>query len=399
MTHSPLSPVAITAYQCVSAGGDDIETLLHRLMANQSCLQPLQLFELPFTTVVGEILSPLPDIRPELKAYDCRNARLALKALNQGRFRQYVEQAIAQYGYQRIAVILGTSTSGIYDTENAYVALLRDGIMPPDFSFLTTHTAQATAEFLKLELNLNGPCYAVSTACSSSAKALGVGQRLIASNVCDAVLVAGVDSLCRLTLRGFQSLQLISPTHCRPMDKDRCGINIGEGAALLLLERLHTGNAECPRLLSVGESSDAHHMAAPHPEGLGAALAMANALQLAKCGVDDIDYVNLHATASLMNDLSEAKAVFRLFPKPPPCSGVKGLIGHTLGAAGAIEVVVSLLALEHSFLPGTCGLRQIDPQLHLQVIAEPVVNHTLKRVLSNALGFGGNNASVLLELP
>ena len=395
--HPHLSPVAITAYQCVSAAGDNVEALYNSLIANRSCLQPLRLFDIPFKTVVGEITSPLPNIRQSLKAYDCRNARLALKALAQGDFRADLERAIASYGDLRVGLILGTSTSGIYDSENAYAYFLNNGTMPNDFHFLQIQTAQATAEFLQRELKLQGPCYGISTACSSSAKALGAAQRLIAADFCDAVLVAGVDSLCRLTLRGFHSLQLISPDACRPMDVGRRGINIGEGAALLLLERPSPDNATRPRLLAVGESSDAHHMSAPHPEGAGATLAMTQALRLAGREVGDVDYINLHATASTLNDLSEAKAIANLFPNPPPCSGVKGLLGHTLGAAGAMEVVVSLLALERSFLPGTCGLEQPDPQCPCPIIVTPSLDVAPKLVLSNAFGFGGNNTSVLLE--
>ncbi len=398
MSSSPLlPPVAVTAYQCVSAGGDDVEALYASLIANQSCLKPLTLFDMPFATVVGEVTSVLPEIRASLKAYDCRNARLALKVLAQAGFRDQLLQAMAKHGANRIGLVLGTSTSGIYDSENAYARLLQDGVMPAEFHFQKVQTAQATAEFLQLELGLQGPCYAISTACSSSAKALGVAQRLIATAMCDAVLVAGVDSLCRLTLRGFNSLQLISPSACRPMDANRQGINIGEGAALLLLEKPSPENAGRPRLLAVGESSDAHHMSAPHPDGVGAATAMAHAMRLAGRNVDEVDYINLHATASSLNDLSEARAVVSLFPNPPPCSGVKGLLGHTLGAAGAVETIVSLLALERGFLPGTCGLQQPDPQCQFPVVAAPNLGLSPRLILSNAFGFGGNNASVLLE--
>ncbi len=392
-----ISPVAITAYQCVSAAGDDVEKLYLSLIANKTCLKPLRLFDIPFETLVGEVTSPLPDIRPSLKDYDSRNARLALKALEQGGFRSHVEAALSKYGAGRVGLVLGTSTSGIYDSENAYAHLLNAGTLPADFHFLKIQTAQATAEFLHRELALQGPCYGISTACSSSAKALGAAQRLIAADFCDAVLVAGVDSLCRLTLLGFHSLQLVSPEACRPMDVKRRGINIGEAAALLLLERPNPGNAGCPKLLAVGESSDAHHMSAPHPEGAGAVLAMTQALRLAGRDVSQVDHINLHATASLLNDQADTKAVKHLFPNPPPCSGVKGLLGHTLGACGAVEAVVCLLAIERGFIPGTCGLEQPDPQCPCPVITEPLIGQQPKLVLSNAFGFGGNNASVLLE--
>lgn len=392
-----LSPAAITAYQCLSAAGDDVEALYTSLIANQTCLKPPVFLPLPYATVVGEVLSPLPAIRAELGNYACRNAQLALKALETGGFRQQVEAVMGKYEPGRVGLVLGTSTSGIYDSEKSYPYYLVHGVMPVDFNFLQTQTSQATAEFLQLELGLVGPCYAISTACSSSAKALAAGQRLLAADICDAVLVVGADSLCALTLRGFHSLQLVSPTPCQPMDANRQGINIGEGAALLLLEKPNADNTNCPKLLAVGETSDAHHMSAPHPEGAGAAAAMAQALKLAGRDLAEVDHINLHATASSLNDLSEAKAIASLFENPPPCSGVKGLLGHTLGAAGAVEAVVSLLALERGFIPGTCGLLEVGPDLPCPVLAAPDLSAKPRLILSNAFGFGGNNASVLLE--
>lgn len=392
-----LPPAAITAYQCVSAAGDDTEALWRGLRANRPALRPIELFPLPFETLVGEVRAELPAIRPTLRRYDCRNARLALKALNQGGFRSVVEKAAERHGPARLGVVLGTSTSGIYDSEAAYRHFLAAGRMPEDFNFMHRHAAQATAEFLRDELGLEGPCYAISTACSSSAKALGAGQRLLASGFCDAVLVAGVDSLCRLTLRGFHSLDLIAPGPCAPFDRRRRGINIGEAAALLLLESADAAPAHHPRLLAVGESSDAHHMSAPHPEGRGAVTAMRRALHAAGLRAENIDYVNLHATATPLNDLAESKAVAAVFGDRAPCSGVKGWLGHTLGAAGAVEAVVSLLALEKGCIPGTAGLTEADPECACRIVAEPRFGVPLRHVLSNAFGFGGNNASVLLR--
>jgi 3-oxoacyl-[acyl-carrier-protein] synthase-1 len=392
-----IEPVAITAYTCISAAGDGVEALWQALVDNRCRLSSLDLFELPFETVVGAVKTPLPEISERLAAYRCRNARLALRALNQDGFRARVEDAMDRYRSQRVGLVLGTSTSGIYDSEAAYARFLETSAMPSDFHFMRRHAAQATAEFLALELGLAGPSYAISTACSSSAKALAAGQRLISAGVCDAVLVAGVDTLCRLTLRGFHSLELIDPQPCRPMDSSRRGINIGEGAGLLLLERRAQSNAGAPFLLAVGESSDAHHMSAPHPDGAGAARAMAMALEMAGISPEAVDYINLHATATPLNDQSEARAVTQVFPKPPPCSGVKGLLGHTLGAAGAVEAVVSLLALERGLLPGTCGFRELGVDSAVPVLANPRADAWPRHVLSNAFGFGGNNASVLLR--
>jgi 3-oxoacyl-[acyl-carrier-protein] synthase-1 len=214
--------------------------------------------------------------------------------------------------------------------------------------------------------------------------------------MCDAVVVGGVDTLCRLTLYGFNSLDLISGQPCTPMDQHRKGINIGEAAGLLLLEAATDQNQSAPHLLAVGESCDAHHMSAPHPTGNGAELAMRAALQAAGLTEDQVDYINLHATASSLNDLAEAQAVQRVFGSETPCSGLKGLLGHTLGASGSMEIIITLLALQHGFLPGTCGLKMPDSEFKINVLTEPQTASTLRHALSNAFGFGGNNASALL---
>ncbi len=391
-----IAPAAITAWECVTAAGDGRAALIAALTDNRSRLGPLGLFDLPFAACVGEVRSPLPAVRPALQAYACRNARLGLHALNQGGLRGAVATALARYGAGRIGVVLGTSTSGIYDSETAYAQFLEQGRMPDDLHFTQRHTAQATAEFLRDELALAGPCYVLSTACSSSAKALGSAQRLLATGLCDAVLAGGVDSLCRLTLRGFHSLELISPEPAAPMDRRRGGISIGEAAALLMLERSAPEHARCPALLAVGESSDAHHMSAPHPEGHGAIAAMRAALNLAGLAPDAVGYVNLHATATPQNDLMEARALAAVFPAGVPCSGVKGLLGHTLGAAGAVEALVCLAALEYGVWPGTAGLREPDPDSPAQLLREPRVGAPPRYALSNSFGFGGSNASVLL---
>lgn len=388
-----MDPVAITAWGCLSSAGVGLGALVAALREGQSRLAPIRLFPLSFATVVGEVCAPLPDIRLALSAYACRNARLALKALEE--IRPKVEEALARYGAERLGLVLGTSTSGIYDSEQAYVHFLAHGVMPADFNFLRRHAVSATAQFLSLELGIRGPVYAVSTACSSSAKALGAGQRLLQTGVCDAVLVAGVDSLCRLTLYGFHSLGLIAPDPCRPMDHNRKGLNIGEAAALLLLERSEAGNRSCPHLLAVGESSDAHHMAAPDPEGRGAESAMRSALEIAGLPPQEVGYVNLHATATSLNDLAEAQAMVRMFGDRVPCSGVKGLLGHTLGASGALETIVTIEALRAGWLPGTCGLQQPDPAFRIRLLKDPEAADAAF-ALCNAFGFGGSNASVLL---
>jgi 3-oxoacyl-[acyl-carrier-protein] synthase-1 len=304
-------PVPITAYAIASACGLGSQRLLQVLQTQQTALGKLTLFELPFSSPVGELKVVLPTIKPELEIYNTRNSRVALAALNiagEG-LRSAIERASNTYGAQRIGVVIGTSTSGLYETESAYEYLLQQGDMPDDFNFLTRHAYQATPRFLQQELALQGPCFAISTACSSGAKAIAAGQRLINNDVCDAVLVGGVDTLCRMTLRGFHSLELVSDEFCRPMDRQRKGINIGEAAGLLLLEKPHANKSHFPQVMSVGESSDAYHMSTPHPEGKGAKLAMTKALAAAGLKAAAIDYVNLHATATRINDHVEAKAV------------------------------------------------------------------------------------------
>ncbi|MEE9426329.1 MAG: beta-ketoacyl-ACP synthase [Methylococcales bacterium] len=392
-----MRPVAITDFQCVSAAGADTSALLTALLDNQSRLAALQLFDVPFTAIVGEVTQPLPEIRPELQRYNCRNAQLALAALDSGGFRDSVEQSIQRYGAQRVGVVIGTSTSGIYNSEAAYTYFNQHGRMPDDFRFMHRHFVHATAEFLAQELALQGPCYAISTACSTSAKTLAAAQRLINSGLCDAVVAGGVDTLCRLTLYGFNSLDLISGQPCSPMDQHRKGINIGEAAGLLLLETATDQNLSAPQLLAVGESCDAHHMSAPHPTGGGAELAMRAALEIAGLTADKVDYINLHATASSLNDLAEAQAIQRVFGSETPCSGLKGLLGHTLGASGSVEIIVTLLALQHDFLPGTCGLKIPDSAFNINLLTEPQTVSPLRYAVSNAFGFGGNNASALLS--
>jgi len=393
-----IKPVAITAYTTLNACGLGNKVLLKALENNQSALAPLDLFKLGFKTYVGEIKQSLAPIPNKLHCYDSRNAQVALTALNyqEDGLRLAVDNAKQRYGATRIAIIIGTSTSGLYETESAYGYLLTHNKMPTDFKFLTRHAYQATGRFLQLELGLTGICFAISTACSSSAKAIAAGHRLIANNSCDAALVGGVDTLCRLTLRGFHSLNLVSSEPCQPMDKSRSGLSIGEAAGFLLLEKLNTDNQYCSQLLAVGESSDAYHMSHPHPEGLGAKLAMESALKLTGLTPQAIDYLNLHATATKINDAIEAKAVYSVFNKQLPCSATKGITGHTLGTAGALETIMVLLALKHQLIPGTFGLQMLDPDCLCQVIPKPLQQQPLKIAMSNSFGFGGNNASVIV---
>lgn len=347
---------------------------------------------------IGEVAG-LDDyrLRPDLSAYDCRNNRLAQLGLEQDGFSSAVQAAIARHGADRVGVFLGSSTSGILSSEVAYRQ--RDpqtGALPAWHRYRETHNAYSVAAFVREYFALTGPACVVSTACSSSAKVFGNAQRMITAGLIDAAIVGGVDSLCLTTLYGFSSLQLVSPQPCRPYDANRDGISIGEGAAFVLLEATDEVCSGDILLAGIGESSDAYHMSSPHPEGLGARAAMAAALQAAGLGTGDIDYINLHGTATPSNDAAEDAAVSALFGSTTPCSSTKGYTGHTLGAAGGIEAVICALALTEGFIPGSVGTETRDPKTHcnyqLQGSERP-----LRHVLSNSFGFGGSNCSLVLS--
>jgi len=246
------------------------------------------------------------------------------------------------------------------------------------------------AGFVAEALGLEGPCLTVSTACSSSAKVFAAAERLIRLGLVDAAVVGGVDTLCDSVLFGFNALELVSPEPCRPFDRERHGISIGEAAGFALLERVSAA-PEATRLLGYGEASDAHHMSTPHPEGLGAELALRDALARAGLRADQVDYINLHGTASQKNDEVEAALVSRAFPASTRASSTKGFTGHTLGAAGILEAAVAMLAIRHDLVPGNLGCTRPDDACGPQLALVPE-QRRVNIALSNSFGFGGNNA-------
>jgi len=336
-------------------------------------------------------------VRSDLAAYDCRNNRLAQLCLEQDGFADAIIAARNKCGAGRIGVFLGTSTSGILQTELAYRRLdPLSGALPPDFHYAETQNTYSLAGFVAHFLGLCGPSFVVSSACSSSAKVFASAARMMAAGVCDAAVVGGVDSLCLSTLYGFNSLGLVSRFPCRPYDAERDGISVGEGAGFVLLERATAVNsANAIYLLGVGESSDAYHMSTPHPEGLGAKLAMQRALASAGLRPDEIDYINLHGTATRSNDASEGKAVAEVFGNRVSCSSTKGWTGHLLGAAGITEAIIAMLAVAHSFMPGSVYTRRLDPGISINYLIENS-EANIGRVLSNSFGFGGSNCSLIL---
>jgi 3-oxoacyl-[acyl-carrier-protein] synthase-1 len=294
-------------------------------------------------------------------------------------------------------VILGTSTSGILETEHAYRRRdAQTGKLPSDYRFQHTHNLYASADYVQRALALTGPAAMVSTACSSSAKVFASATRLIELGLCDAAVVGGVDSLCLNTLYGFASLELVSAGPCRPCDAERNGISIGEAAGFALLERAQDARAHSGvALLGYGESSDAYHMSTPHPEGEGARLSMQRALARAGLKPADIDYINMHGTASLVNDAMEDKAITHVFGRATPASSTKGWTGHALGAAGINEAVISALCIQRGLMPGNLNAQRIDPTFSSSLLLENR-STPVRRVLSNSFGFGGSNASLIL---
>jgi len=394
-TAVPMRPLALTAFTATSSIGTGLAQTLESLQAERSGLERCRFETVELDTHVGEVAGlDAQELPASLRRFDCRNNRLAELALRQDGFVQAVEQTAERCGRDRIGVFIGTSTSGILQTELAYRR--RDpatGALPPDFDYAATHNSFSVADYLRRRLALTGPAAVVSCACASSAKVFAGAQRMIAAGVIDAALVGGVDSLCLTTLYGFHSLQLCSTMPCRPFDTARDGISIGEAAAYALIEPV--SDRSDIWLLGAGESSDAYHMSAPHPEGHGARRAMQLALDSAGLEPGAIDYINLHGTGTPSNDRSESQAVTSLFGAATPCSSTKGATGHTLGAAGALEAVISALALRHGFIPAGVPTASVDPTL-TACYQRRKRNAPLARVLSNSFGFGGTNCSLIL---
>ncbi|MEO7937299.1 MAG: beta-ketoacyl-[acyl-carrier-protein] synthase family protein [Burkholderiaceae bacterium] len=392
-------PICLSAYTLTTCLGSGLDATREALAQGRSALAPCAFETVTLDTWIGEVPGVDAQVLPAALAhYDCRNNRLAQMALEADGFAPAVRAAVERHGVERVGVFLGTSTSGILQTELAYRR--RDpatGALPDDFHYQGTHNVFSLTAFTRAYFGLQGMAMTISTACSSSAKVFAAAARQLALGTIDAAIVGGVDTLCLTTLYGFSSLQLLSTQPCRPYDVARNGLSIGEGAAFALLERCDTPRPGSILLQGVGESSDAHHMSAPHPQGLGARLSMQAALRSAGLGAPDIDYINLHGTATLANDAAEGLAVSGLFGTGVRCNSTKGATGHTLGAAGAIEALICALALVDGQLPGSPGTSVPDPAIAVNYLlhGQPA---GLRHVLTNSFGFGGSNCSLVLGL-
>ena len=393
----PLYLSHFTATSCLGAG---LEATREALLARRSGLAPCDFDDAQLATWIGTVQGVDRQTLPaHLTDYNCRNNRLAQLALEQDGFAQAVRSAAGRLGAERIGVFLGTSTSGIYETELAYRQ--RDpvtGALPRGLVYRGSHNPYSVTAFVRSYLHLQGPATSISSACSSSGKVFATAWRMIDAGLIDAAVVGGVDSLCLTTLYGFGSLDVLSDRPCRPFDPMRRGISIGEGAAFALLER-PPGRLppDAILLLGAGESSDAHHMSAPHPQGLGAQMAMQQAMEMAGVTPAQVGYINLHGTATPANDTAEGLAVATLFGAGGvACSSTKGATGHTLGAAGGLEAVISALALRDGMAWAGPNTEALDPAIAqvdylLENRAGPI-----DLALSNSFGFGGTNSSLLL---
>jgi 3-oxoacyl-[acyl-carrier-protein] synthase-1 len=389
---APSAAPSITAYAVANALGANAKEVARSLAVGVSGLRPCEL-PLPFETVAGhfpDILEPVP---PSLSAYDSRIVRMAFAVLDG--IPGAVDRAIRRYGRERVAVVLGTSTGGIVETEGALKAHAATSVLPEWWSLERTHSFHALLDAVLLRTGARGPAWIVSTACSSSGKVFGSARRLLAAGLADAVLTGGVDTLCQTTLRGFRSLEALSSRACRPFSVDRDGISLGEGGAFLLVEREGDGPA---RVLGVGETSDAYHMSHPHPEGRGARAAMAEALRQAALPPGSVDHVNAHGTGTPANDVIEARAIADVVGPQAAVASTKGYTGHLLGAAGATEAVFAVMAIEQGLVPASLGAAPLDPGVGVDVCLAPR-RRACRVVLSNSFAFGGSNVAVLLGSP
>jgi len=387
-------PIYLSAFTATSALGAGLDATLGALRSAQGGLRTNDFAAAPIATWIGRVDGVEEESLPSAFAdYTCRNNQLAQLGLRQDGFFGAVERAVENYGARRVGVILGTSTSGILETELAYRVYRESGAWPDTLRFKEQHNLFALTDFVRKRLALHGPGQVISTACSSSAKVFASAARFLRQGLCDAVVVGGVDSLSLTTLYGFSSLELVSAQPCRPWDATRNGISIGEAAGFALLEKRESSDI---MLAGYGESSDAYHMSTPHPQGTGAAQAMRAALRCAQLSPPDIDYINLHGTGTPSNDAAEDLAVHGVFGANTPCSSTKGATGHALGAAGILEAVISALCLRHGLIPGGGTTTCIDPQLRVNFVTHTRAGR-VRHALSNSFGFGGNNCSLLFS--
>lgn len=392
------SGIIVADYEASCAAGVGLGAIRDALARQESGLVPNAVAGSDLQTWVGSI-SALDNYpwSSDQQIWQSRNNALIDLALNQGTLIASINHCREKYGSQRIGIVMGSSTSSIDRTEAAYRELDEAGKLPAEYIQESVFNPHAPGLYVAHRLQLDGPNMTINTACSSSAKVFATAARWLQTGLVDAVLVGGADTLCLSVLHGFHSLQLVSTQPCRPFDAQRDGINLGEAAGFALLTRVEQSQDKDSIVLAgYGESSDAHHMSHPHPEGAGARLAIEQALTQARLTPQDIDYINLHGTASRANDHIEGNLVGRMFGANTLVSSTKGWTGHTLGAAGILEAIVALDALVTGLVPGTLNLQTLDPEINITMNAANS-QRSLTHVMTNSFGFGGNNACLIFS--
>lgn len=387
-----LRPVPVTAFSVCNALGHTRDQVRDALRDGRSGLAPTTL-DVPFETFTGAVDLALPELPGDLAGWTTRTGQIVMHLL--GELEPQLRRARERWRPERIAVVMGTSTAGADCTEAAYRQFVTEGALPEGYDLWRHHTYGAVLHVVRGLTGAAGPAWMHSTACTSSAKPLASARRLIASDMADAVIVGGVDTLCAMTLRGFHALGALDSNICKPFSSERRGINIGEGGALLLLEREGDPMA---LVAGVGESSDAYHISAPHPKGEGAEAAMRSALAQGGITPGDVDHINAHGTGTTLNDAAESQAIARLFGAEVPVVSTKGYTGHTLGGAGATEAAIAMYALLEGWIPASLGADPVDEKVEAAINVAPRTGR-FDHVLSNSFAFGGNNVSVLLRSP
>ncbi len=378
--------VAVTAYSACNGMGMRTAQVLANLRDGRHGLAPCRL-AVPTPTTCGALPDDLPEIPTAAAQGSTRQLQIGWLAYQE--IAAAVAEAVDRYGPDRVGAVLGTSTGGIAYTEDAVFRWHESGRLPEDYR-LDRHAFHDIARLLRSQGGWTGPSFMVSTACSSSGKVFASARRLLRSGRCDAVVVGGVDSLAFTTVRGFQSLHAASPEPCRPFCENRNGMNVAEGAALLLLER---DRPSAVHLSGIGESGDAFHMSKPHPQGRSAILAMRDALSDAGLDAADIDYVNAHGTGTKRNDTAEAHAIATVLGLDVPVVSTKSYTGHLLGAGGATEAIFAIAAIEQQWIPANLRVEPVDPEIELTLPSERLES-PVRHVLSNSFAFGGSNVSL-----
>lgn len=383
--------ICLKEFGVICALGNNKQQVLSALISSKKQFLSLD-NDLPLEGAQYVGRAQLPD-SDDVREISTNNNKLAYIAYQQ--IAETITPLIKQYGQHRLAVVIGTSTASIYEGELARKQLAENGKFPQDFQYQVQEMS-APATYIAELANAKGPVYGISTACSSSGKALVSAKTLLENDLADVVIAGGVDSLTQLTINGFKSLESISREICQPFQKERDGINIGEAAALFVM----TKDADGIQLLGAGETSDAYHISAPSPDGAGAATAMAHAIEDAKMSAEQIDYVNLHGTGTVKNDEMEALAMSSVCGEQVYCSSTKHLTGHTLGAAGALELGLCWLLLSddniNKQIPANCRGGDIDEKMPPIKLSQGEKLTKLQYCLSNSFAFGGNNFSAII---